>query len=97
MCVASRQYWHMAAIEQPNTEDKTMATTHVEVTKANGGAAVYGIADGDLLDVVSESPNFFIVKARNNRPNTSNTIKISKHTKRACRWSNPRTSPAFNV
>ena len=69
-----------------------MATTHIEVTKANRGANVFGLADGHLLKVEKETPCFFFV-----RSHTGKQIKVSKHTKRACHWGNVATSPVFNV
>lgn len=72
-----------------------MAATHIEVIKANEGANVYGIVDGDLLEVLKETPNFLFVKARDG--GSRKEIKVSKQTKRACRWSNQRTSPTFNI
>lgn len=69
-----------------------MATTHIEVTKANKGAEVFGLGDGHLLKVEKETDCFFFV-----RSHTGHQIKVSKQTKRACHWRNATTSPVFNI
>jgi hypothetical protein len=66
--------------------------THVEVLQANAGEQVFGIKTGQLLTVHQVTPCFIFAKSFSGRE-----IKISKKTKRACRWGSPSTSPVFNV
>ena len=66
-------------------------TTHIEVTAANG-AAHLGLESGHLLQVKKETNCFFFVKSH-----TGRELKVSKHTKRLCYWSNANTSPTFNI
>ena len=71
---------------------KTPGITHIEVTKANRGAEVFGLEDGQLLTVLRETPCFFFVKTFAGRE-----IKVSKQTKRLCHWASVSNSPIFNI
>lgn len=66
--------------------------THVEVVQANEGERVFGIKTGQLLMVLNVTPCFVFAKSFSGRE-----IKISKKTKRCCRWGTPSTSPVFDI
>lgn len=66
--------------------------THIEVTKANKGAEIFGLQDGHLLKVLKETTCFIFAVSHSGKE-----IKISKKTKRCCYWSSKSTSPVFNV
>lgn len=69
-----------------------MNRTHVEVSKANKGANVWNLFDGQMLKVLKETPKFVFVESWEGKQ-----IKISKHTKQCCYWSQKNTSPIFNI
>ena len=66
--------------------------THIEVTTANKGQEVWGLFDGQLLNVEHTSKCFIFAFAPNKQ-----IIKISKKTKRCCHWRTQSTSPVFNI
>lgn len=66
--------------------------THIEVLMAKNGGAHLGLENGHLLQVESETKCFFFVKSH-----TGRKLKVSKQTKRLCRWGNANTSPVFNI
>ena len=65
--------------------------THIEVLDVKGGSLL-GIATGDLLGVVKETPCFFFVKTHGGKQ-----LKVSKQTKRLCYWKAAHSSPIFNL
>lgn len=85
------------ALKHTGADEMIAATTHIEVTKANKGAEVFGLADGMLVRVIKETPKFFFCEPRNASRNGHTQMKVSKTTRRLCLWSNKNTSPVFNV
>lgn len=69
-----------------------MPATHIEVSYAKDGSRVFGLQDGQLLQVERETDCFFYVKSFSGQ-----TIKVSKKTRRACNWKGAATSPVFNI
>lgn len=69
-----------------------MNRTHIEVVKANNGANVFGMFDGQMLKIAKETEKFIFAEAWNGKE-----IKVSKQTKLCCHWKNKSTSPLFNI